>query len=80
MDKVFSNYKAKLSDQMVKSLGKSVIKMYSVGACAILGIKNQDALSEEDLESDLFLSSALQRFTCIQIRFRPRTPKRRTDY
>ena len=48
---------------MVKSLGKSIINMYLMGACAALGISNQDALSE-DLESDLFLNSALQRFTC----------------
>ena len=33
-----------------------------MGACAALGITNQDALSE-DLESDPFLNSALQRFT-----------------
>ena len=37
--------------------------MYSMGACAALGIRNQDAL-REDLESDPFLNSALQRFTC----------------
>ena len=37
--------------------------MYSMGACAILGMSNQDALSE-DLECDPFLNSALQRFTC----------------
>ena len=48
---------------MVKSLGKSVIKMYSMGACAVLGMSNQDALSK-DLESDPFLNSTLQRFTC----------------
>ena len=34
-----------------------------MGACAVLGISNQDALSE-DLENDPFLNSALQRFTC----------------
>ena len=34
-----------------------------MGACAALGITNQNALSE-DLESDPFLNSALQRFTC----------------
>ena len=61
--KLFINYKAKLSGQMVKSLGKSIINMYSTGACAALGIRNQDALSE-DLENDPFLHSALQRFTC----------------
>ena len=34
-----------------------------MGACAALGINNQEALSE-DLENDPFLNSALQRFTC----------------
>ena len=34
-----------------------------MGACAVLGISNQDLLSE-DLENDPFLNSALQRFTC----------------
>ena len=48
---------------MVKSLGCSIINMYSMGACAALGISNQDALSE-DLENDPFLNSALQRATC----------------
>ena len=48
---------------MVKSLGHSVINMYSMGACAALGMSNQDALSE-DLENDPFLNSALQRATC----------------
>ena len=63
VEKLFNNYEAKLSGQMVKSLGKSVINIYSMGACAVLGISNQEALSE-DLENDPFLNSALQRFTC----------------
>ena len=63
VDKLFNNYEAKLSGQMVKSLGKLIIKMYRTGACAALGISNQGA-SSEDLESDPFLNSALQRFTC----------------
>ena len=63
VEKPFNNYKAKLSGQMVKALGCSIINMYSMGACAALGISNQDALSE-DLENDPFLNSALQRFTC----------------
>ena len=63
VEKLFNNYKAKLSGQMVKSLGCSIINMYSMGACAALGISNQDALSE-DLENDPFLNSAHQRFTC----------------
>ena len=63
VEKLINNYEAKLSGQMVKSLGKSIINMYSMGACAALGISNQDALSE-DLENDPFLNSALQRFFC----------------
>ena len=63
MEKLFNNHEAKLSGQMVKSLGKSIIDMYSMGACSALGITNQEALSE-DLENDPFLNFALQRFTC----------------
>ena len=63
VDNLFNNYEAKLSGQMVHSLGRLIINMYSMGACAALGITNQDALSE-DLENDPFLNSALQRFTC----------------
>ena len=63
VEKLFNNYAAKLSGQMVKSLGKSIINMYSMGASSALGITNQEALSE-DLENDPFLNSALQRFTC----------------
>ena len=33
VEKLFNNYEAKLSGQMVKSLGCSIINMYSVGAC-----------------------------------------------
>ena len=51
VEKLFNNYEAKLSGQMVKSLGCSIINMYSMGACPALGITNQDALSE-DLEND----------------------------
>ena len=63
VEKLFNNYEAKLSGQMVHSLGRSIINMYSMGACAVLGITNQDVLSE-DLENNPFLNSALQRFTC----------------
>ena len=71
VEKLFNNYEAKLSDQMVKSLGHSIINMYLMGACAVLGISNQDALSE-DLENDPFLNSALQRATCkLYYRFAP---------
>ena len=63
VEKPFNNYEAKLSGQMVKSLWKLIINMYSMGAYTVLGMSNQDALSE-DLENDPFLNSALQRFTC----------------
>ena len=63
VEKLFNNYEAKLSGQMVHSLGHSIINMYSMGACAALGISDQDALSE-DLENDPFLNSVLQRATC----------------
>ena len=63
VEKLFDNYEAKLSGQMVKLLGCSIINMYLMGVCAALGISNQDALSE-DLENDPFLKSAFQRFTC----------------
>ena len=49
-EKLFNNYEAKLSGQVVKSLGSSIINMYSMGACSALGITNQEALSK-DLET-----------------------------
>ena len=63
VEKFFNNYEAKLSGQMVKLLDKSIINMYSMGACSALGITYQDVLSE-DLENNPFLNSALERFTC----------------
>ena len=63
VEKLFNNYEAKLSGQMVKSLGRSIIDMYSMGACSALGITNQEAL-REDLENDPVLNSAPQRATC----------------
>ena len=63
VEKLFNNYETKLSGQMVCSLGHSIIDMYSMGACSVQGITNQEALSK-DLENDPFLNSALQRFTC----------------
>ena len=63
VETLFNNYEAKLSGQMVRSLGCSIINMYSMGVCAALGIRDQDALSE-DFENDPFLNSAPQRFTC----------------
>ena len=48
---------------MTKSLGKSVINLYSNIACSVLGVGNQQDLSD-DLECDPFLNTALQRLTC----------------
>ena len=42
---------------------KSVINLYSNVACSVLGIGNQQELST-NLESDPFLNTAMQRFTC----------------
>ena len=60
---LLNRYKSVLSVQMTKSLGKSVINLYSNIAFSVLGIGNQQELST-DLESDPFLNTALQRFTC----------------
>ena len=59
---VLNRYESVLSAQMTKSLGKSVINLYSNIACSVLGIGNQQELST-DLESDPFLNTAMQRFT-----------------
>ena len=60
---LLNRYESVLSAQMTKSLGKSVINLYSNLACSVLGIGNQQELST-DLENDPFLNTAMQRFTC----------------
>ena len=60
---LLNRYESVLSAQMTKSLGKSVINLYSNVARSVLGVGNQQELSP-DLESDPFLNTALQRFTC----------------
>ena len=60
---LLNRYGSVLSAQMTKSLGKSVINIYSNLACSVLGVGNQQELST-DLESDPFLNTVLQRFTC----------------
>ena len=60
---LLNRYETILSAQMTKSLGKSVITLYSNIACSVLGVDNQQDLSD-DLECDPFLNTALQRFTC----------------
>ena len=61
---ILSNrYESVLSAQTTKSLGKSVINLYSNVACSVLGVGNQQDLSN-DLEFDPFLNTAIQRFSC----------------
>ena len=60
---LLNRYESVLSAQMTKSLGKSVINLYSNIACSVLGVSNQQELST-DLECDPFLNTAMQRFRC----------------
>ena len=60
---LLNKYESILSAQMTKSLGKSVINLYSNIACSVLGVGNQQELST-DLECDPFINTAMQRFTC----------------
>ena len=60
---LLNRYESVLSAQMTKSLGKSIINLYSNIACSVLGVDNQQELST-DLECDPFLNTAMQRFTC----------------
>ena len=60
---LLNRYKSVLCAQMTKSLGKSIINLYSNIACSVLGVGNQQELST-DLECDPFLNTAMQRFTC----------------
>ena len=60
---LLNRYGSVLSSQMTKSLGKSVINLYSNLACSLLGVGNQQDLST-NLECDPFLNTAMQRFTC----------------
>ena len=60
---LLNRYESVLSAQMTKSLGKSVINLYSNIACNVLGVGSQQDLSD-DLECDPFLNTALQRLTC----------------
>ena len=60
---LLNRYESVLSAEMTKSLGKSIINLYSNLACSVLGVGNQQELST-DLECDPFLSTAMQRFEC----------------
>ena len=58
-----NKYENKLSSQMSKALGKSIIRAYSTIACKGLGVGSEDNLSK-DLNEDPFLNKALQKITC----------------
>ena len=60
---LLNRYESILSAQMTKSLGKSIINLYSNLVCSVLGVGNQQELST-NLECDPFLNTALQRLTC----------------
>ena len=60
---LLNRYESVLSAPMTKSLGKSNINLHSNLACSVLGVGNQQDLSD-DLECDPFLDTAMQRFTC----------------
>ena len=60
---LLNRYESVLSAQMTKSLGESIINLYSNIACSVLGVGNQQELST-DLECDPFLNTAMQRLTC----------------
>ena len=70
INRLLHRYESVLSAQMTKSLGKSVINLYSNIACSVLGVGNQQDLSN-NLECDPFLNTALQRLTYdLYYRFR----------
>ena len=56
---LLNRYESVLGTQMTKSLGKNIINLYSNIACSVLGIGNQQDLSD-DLECDPFLNTAMQ--------------------
>ena len=56
---LLNRYESILSAQMKKLLVKSVINLYSDIVCSVLGVDNQQDLSD-DLEFDPFLNTALQ--------------------
>ena len=60
---LLNRYESVLCAQMTKSLSKSVINLSLNIACSVLGVDNQQDLSD-DLECDPFLNTAMQRFTC----------------
>ena len=60
---LLNRYEFVLSAQMTKSVGKSIINLYSNIARSVLGVGNQQELST-NLECDPFLNTAMQRFTC----------------
>ena len=61
--KLYDSYEEKLSNLMSRSLGKSLINLYSNVVSNFLGIDDKEQL-RNDLELDPFLDSGLRRITC----------------
>ena len=82
VDKPFSSYKMKLLGQMVKSLGKSIIKIYSMEACAILGMTNLDGPKQRPgiWPFPKLCTPEVHVRNLLQIRFIPCTSKCRNNY
>ena len=59
---LLNRYESVLNAQMTKSLGKSIINLYSNLACSVLDVGNQQELST-DLESDPFVT--MTSFLCF---------------
>ena len=55
---LINRYESVLSAPLTKSLGKSIINLYSNIASSLLGVGNQQDLSD-DLECDPFLNTAM---------------------
>ena len=82
VEKHFNNYEAKLLGQMVKSLGNSIINMYSMGACSALGIKKSGSSERRPWKQSIskLCSSKIYLWAVLQIRFVFSSLKRWDNY
>lgn len=63
IDKLYSRYEARLGAEITKSLGNTIIQLYSQAASMYLPIDDQSKLTT-DLKGDPFLGHALNSLTC----------------
>jgi len=65
LEKLYARYEARLGASMTKTIGSTVIQLYSIVAGRVLPIpKDHQALLVADLEADPFVSHALNTATC----------------